>query len=67
MSFLPLRRFKKSTEKAPQRTKTAQRTTKISGKKRVFDNRKNGFLVLQEDWVMIQIEDWVRSFFYKHF
>jgi hypothetical protein len=40
---LPLRHFKKSTKKDPQRTKTAQRTTKESGR---FDSRKKQLLVL---------------------
>jgi hypothetical protein len=40
-----MRRFKKSTKKAPRRTKTPNGQQKYP-EKRVFDNRKNGFLVL---------------------
>jgi hypothetical protein len=65
-AFLPLWRFKKSTKKSLQRTKTAQQTTKyilkngfsIAGKRLFGIIRGLGY---------ITIEDWVGRFFYKSF
>jgi hypothetical protein len=54
-----------ASRKAPK-TKTAQRTTQIAGKKRIFETEKIAFGFIRGLGYNL-LEDWVGSLFYKRF